>query len=134
MTNDDCPRDDAAIHRAIRPSSSVVRPSSPVVGPSSSVIRPSPPNALSALPDLVRPGLEILFVGINPGLKSARVGHYYAGPGNLFWRCLHESGLVPMRLRPEDDGRLPAFGIGITDCVSRPSRSAMEVRRDEFAR
>src|SRR5262245_57561636 len=92
------------------------------------------PNAQhpGPLPDLVRPGLEILFVGINPGLKSARVGHYYAGPGNLFWRCLHESGLVPVRLRPEEDRRLLEYGIGITDCVSRPSRSASEVTRAEF--
>lgn len=84
------------------------------------------------LPDLLAPGLEILFVGINPSLKSARVGHYYAGPGNLFWRCLHESGLTLVRLRPEEDRRLLEFGIGITDCVPRPSRSATEVRREEF--
>ena len=71
-------------------------------------------------------------MGINPGLKSARVGHYYAGPGNLFWRCLHESGLVPERLRPDEDRRLLEFGIGITDCVARPSRSATEVSRNEF--
>jgi TDG/mug DNA glycosylase family protein len=96
-----------------------------------------PPRTTNAerprpLADLVRPGLEILFVGINPGLKSARVGHYYAGPGNLFWRCLYESGLVPLRLRPEEDRRLLEFGIGITDCVSRPSRSASEVTSQEF--
>src|SRR4051812_17084980 len=90
---------------------------------------PSP----AGLPDLIAPGLEILFVGINPGLKSARVGHYYAGPGNLFWRCLFESGLTPVRLVPAEDRRLLEFGIGITDCVARPSRSAAEVTPAEFS-
>ena len=84
------------------------------------------------LPDLLAPNLDVVFVGINPGLKSARVGHYYAGPGNLFWRCLHESGLTPVRLQPEEDRRVLEFGIGITDCVPRPSRTASEVRRGEF--
>src|SRR4029078_11167447 len=60
-------------------------------------------HALS-LPDLIVPGLEILFVGINPGMKSARVGHYYAGLGNLFWRCLHESGVVPVLVTRAADG------------------------------
>ncbi len=84
------------------------------------------------LPDLLAPNLDLVFVGINPSLKSARVGHYYAGPGNLFWRCLHESGLTPVRLQPEEDRRVLEFGIGITDCVPRPSRMASEVRRSEF--
>jgi TDG/mug DNA glycosylase family protein len=84
------------------------------------------------LTDLLAPNLDLVFVGINPGLKSARVGHYYAGPGNLFWRCLHESGLTPVRLRPDQDHRLLEFGIGVTDCVPRPSRTASEVRRGEF--
>jgi double-stranded uracil-DNA glycosylase len=85
-----------------------------------------------ALPDLIQEGIDLLFVGINPGLASARLGHYYAGPGNLFWRCLHESGLTPERLRPQDDRRLLEYGIGITDCVKRASRTASEVRAAEF--
>ena len=84
------------------------------------------------LPDLLVPGLEIVFVGINPSLKSAQVGHYYAGPGNLFWRCLHESGLTPKRLVPAQDRQLLEHRIGITDCVKRPSRSAGEVSAVEF--
>lgn len=85
-----------------------------------------------SLPDLLQPGLEILFVGINPGMKSALVGRYYAGPGNLFWRCLHESGLTPVLLRPHEDRRVLEWGIGITDCVKRASRMASEVRQEEF--
>lgn len=84
------------------------------------------------LPDLLADELEILFVGINPGMKSALMGHYYAGPGNLFWKCLHESGLVPVLLRPQDDRRVLEWGIGITDCVKRASRQAGEVRAREF--
>lgn len=84
------------------------------------------------LPDLIIPDLEILFVGINPGLKSARVGHYYAGPGNMFWKCLHQSGLTPELLRPDEDVRLLQYHIGITDCVKRASQMASEVRKSEF--
>jgi len=85
-----------------------------------------------SLPDVLREGLELVFVGINPGLKSARVGHYYAGPGNLFWKALYQSGLLPELLRPEDDRRVLEFGIGITDCVKRASRTASDLRRSEF--
>jgi TDG/mug DNA glycosylase family protein len=60
------------------------------------------------------------------------VGHYYAGPGNLFWRCLHESGLTPARLAPHEDRRVLEWGIGITDCVARPTRSAGDVAKVEF--
>jgi TDG/mug DNA glycosylase family protein len=85
-----------------------------------------------SLPDLLAEGLDLLFVGINPGMKSALLGHYYAGPGNLFWKCLHESGLTPTLLRPQEDRRVLEYGIGITDCVKRASRMASEVRMSEF--
>lgn len=85
-----------------------------------------------SLPDLIQEGLEVLFVGINPGLTSARLGHYYAGPGNLFWKCLYQSGLTPVLLRPQEDRRVLEYGIGITDCVKRASRTASEVGRGEF--
>ena len=84
------------------------------------------------LPDCVAPGLKLLFVGINPGLISATAGHYYANPRNTFWRLLHEAGLTPVRLRPEEDSRLPAFGYGLTDIVKRPSRGAGDLRSREF--
>jgi TDG/mug DNA glycosylase family protein len=81
------------------------------------------------LPDLLRPGLDLVFVGINPGERSAQVGHYYAHPGNGFWPALSASPLV--QLSPtlptvagwpatfEDDRRLLALGIGFTDVVKR---------------
>ncbi|MEO8243132.1 MAG: mismatch-specific DNA-glycosylase [bacterium] len=67
------------------------------------------------LPDHLSHGLDILFCGTAAGLKSAVRGHYYAGPGNRFWRLLHETGLTPDRLGPDDDHRLPSLGLGLTD-------------------
>ncbi|MFQ5657234.1 MAG: mismatch-specific DNA-glycosylase [Candidatus Methylomirabilales bacterium] len=84
------------------------------------------------LPDYLGPGLRLLFVGINPGSISAAAGHYYANPRNSFWRLLHESGLTPVRLRPDEDHRMPAFGYGLTDIVKRPSRGAGDLKRAEF--
>lgn len=87
-----------------------------------------------ALPDYLALGLDIVFVGINPGLYSAARRHYYARPGNLFWRALHESGLTPERLGPEDDERLPTFGLGLTDVVARASRGSGDLSAEELAR
>jgi TDG/mug DNA glycosylase family protein len=84
------------------------------------------------LPDYLGPKLRLLFVGINPGLISAAAGHYYTNPRNSFWRLLHESGLTEIRLRPEDDFRLPSFGYGITDIVKRPSGGAADLAFKEF--
>ena len=67
------------------------------------------------LPDHLAPGLSIIFCGTAAGTASARRGHYYAGPGNRFWQLLHDTGLTPHRLPPEDDYRMPTFGYGLTD-------------------
>ncbi len=85
------------------------------------------------LPDYLAPGLKLLFVGINPGLISAAAGHYYANPLNPFWRLLYEAGLTPVRLRPDEDGRMVEFGYGLTDIVKRPSRGAGDLKSGEFA-
>jgi TDG/mug DNA glycosylase family protein len=87
---------------------------------------------VETLPDLLAPGIELLFVGINPSIFSVQAGHYYARPGNLFWRCLHEAALTPVRLRPEEDRRVLEWRIGITDCVKRPTVTAAEVSPSEF--
>ena len=65
--------------------------------------------------------MRVLFVGINPGVRSAPTGHHFAGYSNRFWKLLHESRLVPEPLTFEEDGRLPEFGFGITNLVARPS-------------
>jgi mismatch-specific thymine-DNA glycosylase len=74
-----------------------------------------------ALPDYLRPGLRLVVVGTNPGLRSAEAGHYYAHPLNAFWRLLHEAGLTPRRFQPQEDRLLPSLGIGLTDIVKRAS-------------
>ncbi len=84
------------------------------------------------LPDYLRPGLDVVFVGINPGRHSAARGHHYAGPGNHFWPLLYESGLVPEPLTYEDDWRCPDFGIGLTNLVARPSPTMDDLSLEEM--
>ena len=71
------------------------------------------------LRDRIKPGVRVLFVGINPGIRSAETGHHFAGYSNRFWKLLFESGLVPERVTYEDDDRLPSFGFGITNICAR---------------
>lgn len=73
------------------------------------------------LTDRIAPGVRVLFVGINPGVRSAQTGHHFAGPSNRFWKLLYESALVPEPITWVDDVRLPEFGFGITNLVARPS-------------
>jgi len=88
---------------------------------------------MRTLPDHLRSGMRLVIVGCNPGDRSARVGHYYAGRGNEFWPLLHDSGIVPELLDHRDDKRMIEFGIGLTDLVKRPTRGVEELRREEFA-
>lgn len=73
------------------------------------------------LKDRIKPGVRVLFVGINPGVRSATTGHHFAGFSNRFWKLLSESRLVPEPITFEADERLPEFGFGITNLVARPS-------------
>ena len=86
----------------------------------------------AALGPLVAPGLTLLFVGINPSLRSQEVGHHFARPGNRFWPALHAAGITPRRLRPEEDGQLPALGVGVTNIASRGTRAASELSVEEL--
>jgi TDG/mug DNA glycosylase family protein len=88
---------------------------------------------MRTLPDYLRSGMKLVIVGCNPGDRSARVGHYYAGRGNEFWPLLYNSGIVPELLEHRDDKRMIEFGIGLTDLVKRPTRGVEELRREEFA-
>ena len=87
---------------------------------------------MTALPPIVAPDLRVLFVGINPGLKSAEVGHNFARPGNRFWGALHDGGFTPRRLAPEEDVTLPDYGLGITNIAPRPTRAAAELSDAEL--
>ncbi len=73
------------------------------------------------LPDHIHPGTHILFVGINPGLKSAETGHHFAGPSNRFWKLLYEADLVSEPLTYQDDWCLPERGLGLTNIIDRCS-------------
>jgi TDG/mug DNA glycosylase family protein len=77
--------------------------------------------------------VRILFVGINPGLRSAVVGHHFAGHSNRFWKLLHESKLIPSRLTHEQDRRLPEWGFGLTNIVARPSRGIDALTPRDYA-
>jgi len=84
------------------------------------------------LPDYLRDGLDLVFVGINPGLRSAATGHHYAGPGNHFWPLLYEAGFVSERLTYEDDARVLEWNIGLTNMVPRASASISELTPAEL--
>ncbi len=84
------------------------------------------------LPDILPPGLTVVFCGTAPGTASARAGAYYAGPGNSFWKTLHATGLTPGLLAAEEFGRLPEFGIGLTDICKLSFGSDEEVGTAEF--
>lgn len=86
------------------------------------------------LKDQIDARTRVLFVGINPGLRSAAVGHHFAGPTNRFWRLLAESRLVPEPLTFADDGRLPEWGFGLTNIIARPTRGSAELTREEYER
>jgi uracil-DNA glycosylase len=73
------------------------------------------------LTDRIKPGVRVLFVGINPGVRSAQTGHHFAGFSNRFWKLLAESRLVPEPITYVDDARLTEFGFGITNLIARPS-------------
>ena len=86
------------------------------------------------LPHYLRAGLRAVLVGYNPGIDSARAGHYYARPGNRFWAHLSESGLVPRNVGPADDWLLMDLaGIGLTDLCPRPTPRASDLTGDELA-
>ena len=85
------------------------------------------------VPDHLTHGLDLVIVGINPGLRSGASGHHYAFPGNHFWRLLYDSGLLPEPLTFAEDHRVLEYGIGLTNLVDRTSREASELSRAEMA-
>jgi len=84
------------------------------------------------LPDVLHPGLRVVFCGTAAGTASARAKAYYAGPGNVFWKVLHQTGLTPAQLAPAEFGRLPEHGIGLTDICKVLHGSDEEVGTVEF--
>ncbi|MEP6918422.1 MAG: mismatch-specific DNA-glycosylase [Acidobacteriota bacterium] len=84
------------------------------------------------LKDRIRPGVRVLFVGINPGVRSAQTGHHFAGYSNRFWKLLSESRLLPASMTFQQDGRLPEFGFGITNLIARPSPGIGDLAPAEY--
>ncbi|MGZ3143639.1 G/U mismatch-specific DNA glycosylase [Lentzea chajnantorensis] len=82
--------------------------------------------------DVLKPGLDVLFCGINPGLVSEATGHHFARPGNRFWPALHLSGFTPRLFAPTEQEGLLELGLGITNVVARPSAKADELTIDEM--
>lgn len=99
-------------------------------------MRPTPAQLEAArdqtIPDVVAPGLSVLFSGINPGLWSAATGLHFARPGNRFWPTLHRSGFTPVQLRPEEEWELLDLRLGITNVAPRATARADELTREEL--
>lgn len=100
-------------------------------------VRPTRDAMLAAagrrVPDLIAPGLQVLFCGINPGLYSAVTGRHFARPGNRFWPTLHAAGFTDRRLGPAEQRDLLRLGYGITNVVARSTATAAELSPTELA-
>jgi TDG/mug DNA glycosylase family protein len=98
--------------------------------------RPAPADLTAArnrtIPDVIAPGLRVLFAGINPGLYSAATGHHFARPGNRFWPALHHSGFTPRQFRPDEQDLLLGLGLGITNIAARATARAAELSPAEL--
>jgi TDG/mug DNA glycosylase family protein len=87
---------------------------------------------VSAVPDVLGPGLDVIFCGINPGRASAAAGAAFANPRNDFWRLLHAAGLTPRVLEPHEQSELLRYGYGLTNAARRTTRGSSELRRADF--
>lgn len=92
------------------------------------------PIEADPVPDVARAGLSILFVGINPGVQTARARRHFANPRNAFWGALHASGLTPARIDPARQEDLVALGMGITNSVTRATPGSADVTREDVER
>ncbi|MFL9877727.1 G/U mismatch-specific DNA glycosylase [Herbaspirillum rhizosphaerae] len=84
------------------------------------------------LPDILAPGLDVIFCGINPGMRAAETGHHFMGRSNRFWKTMHLSGFTPSLIDPLDDRKILEHRCGLTTVVERPTARADELLRDEF--
>jgi double-stranded uracil-DNA glycosylase len=98
--------------------------------------RPSPADLAAAngksIPDVIAPGLRVLFCGINPGLYSGATGHHFARPGNRFWPALHRAGFTTRQLQPAEQRELLRAGYGVVNLVNRATATAAELEPEEF--
>jgi double-stranded uracil-DNA glycosylase len=94
---------------------------------------PGAAPAASAVPDVLGPGLDVVFCGINPGFVSAAAAAHFANPRNDFWRLLHEAGFTPRLMRPDEQLDVLGFGVGLTNAAARTTRGSGDLRRADFA-
>jgi TDG/mug DNA glycosylase family protein len=92
----------------------------------------SSPDSFQSLPDILEPGLSVIFCGINPGLTAASTGRHFSSRSNRFWRVIHLAGFTPEQIEPENDRTLLKYGCGLTTAVARPTTRADELSRLEF--
>ena len=92
----------------------------------------APGWAALRLRDRIAPGVRVLFVGINPGVRSALTGHHFAGFSNRFWKLLADAKLVPEPITYRDDGRLVEWKLGITNLIARPSPGINDLRPSDY--
>lgn len=131
-------------HLATRPRSPGSLSGRPSSSDSTGENPPSPPSPRSAvahqqlpdtgaLPDVLAPGLEVIFCGINPGRVSAAAGAHFANPRNDFWRLLHDAGFTPRLFDPQEQQELIGLGIGVTNAAYRTTPGSGDLRRSDFA-
>lgn len=87
---------------------------------------------MNPIQDHLKENLDLLFVGFNPSIRSSETGHHFANPNNRFWKILFESGLTPRKLDSTEDYKLLEFGYGLTNIVSRPTKAADEITKEEY--
>jgi len=85
------------------------------------------------VPDVLAPGLDVVFCGINPGFHSDAKAAHFANPRNDFWRLLHAAGFTPHLVEPADQFEVLAYGIGLTNASYRTTRGSSDLRKGDFA-
>ncbi|PLR79911.1 G/U mismatch-specific DNA glycosylase [Bacillus canaveralius] len=89
---------------------------------------------MEPIPDHLKEGLDMIFVGFNPSIRSAEIGHHYANPNNRFWKILYEAGLTPRKYHTTEDHLLLELGYGLTNIVPRPTKAADEITKEEYTK
>lgn len=87
---------------------------------------------MEPIPDHLKENLTILFVGFNPSIRSSELGHHFANPNNRFWKILYDAGLTPTKFHTTEDFKLLDYGYGLTNIVSRPTKTAQEITKEEY--
>ncbi|WP_079509317.1 G/U mismatch-specific DNA glycosylase [Mesobacillus jeotgali] len=87
---------------------------------------------MQPISDHLKKNLDVVFVGFNPSIRSSETGHHYANPNNRFWKILFEAGITPRKYEPSEDYLLLELGYGMTNIVSRPTKAADEITKEEY--